>query len=180
MRIISGKLKSRLFYPPDSLPIRPTTDFAKTAFFNIMENYYNFENITVLDLFSGSGAISYEFASRGCQNITAVDRDSGCIQFINQTAKKLNVSPYLTVIQSDAIEFIKNCNERYDIVFAGPPYAMENIADLPDLVLDPPLINPKGFFFLEHSPRLSFDLHDQLFEVRNYGKTYFSIFRLTD
>jgi 16S rRNA G966 N2-methylase RsmD len=128
-------------------------------------------------LFAGSGAISYEFASRGGRNITTVDRDEGCVQFIRQTAHKFGIEPFMHVIQADALDFIDNCLERYDVVFAGPPYAMEDIEALPDLVFENELLKAQGFFILEHAPNLNFELHPQLGDVRNYGKTYFSIFR---
>ena len=123
MRIISGQYKGRRISPPKNLPVRPTTDMSKEALFNVLNNYFDFEGLKILDLFSGTGNISYEFASRGSQNITSVDADFGCIKFIKQTATEFDFN--IAAIKSDIFAFIEKCQSSYDIIFADPPYALE-------------------------------------------------------
>src|SRR3990172_1832402 len=123
LRIISGLHKGRKLYPPAFLPVRPTTDFSKTALFNILANHFDFEKIGVLDLFTGTGSISFEFASRGCTSITSVDADQGCVKYVRETAAILNF-PFIQAVKSDVFRFIESCTGRFDVIFAGPPYAL--------------------------------------------------------
>ena len=175
MRIISGKHKGRKFHPPNNLPTRPTTDFAKTGLFNILNNYFDFEEVKVLDLFCGTGNISYEFSSRGCTDITSVDRDNGASGFVKKTATELNMTG-LVVIRNDVLQFIRNAAGSYDLIFAGPPYAMPEIDLLPDLILEKKMLRESGWLILEHSPQHDFKNHPRINQVRNYSKTIFSIF----
>ncbi len=175
MRIISGKYRGRKFFPAKHFPTRPTTDFAKEGLFNILTNVVDFEQVRFLDLFCGTGSISYEFASRGCEDITVVDKYPGCIKFVDQTAQKLGITG-LKSYNQDVLKFIADCYEQYDIIFAGPPYAFPHIDRLPDLIFEKELLTPQGWFILEHSPKDSFDEHPRFHLKRNYGTTIFSIF----
>ncbi len=175
MRIIRGKYKGRRFFPPNNLPTRPTTDYAKEGLFNILENHFSFETINFLDLFCGTGNISYEFVSRGCEDVTSVDLSPKCVKFINEMNSKLGIIE-LRVIQNNVLKFISDCGEKFDIIFAGPPYAFEDIELLPEMVVENKLLKAKGWFILEHSPKHSFEDHPIFKHQRNYGKTIFSIF----
>ena len=175
MRIISGKHKGRKFYPPDNLPTRPTTDFAKEALFNIIDNNFYYDEVKFLDLFMGTGSISYEFYSRGCEDITAVDKFPGCVKFAKSMIEKLGITG-MKVYNDDALKFMSGLKDKYDIIFAGPPYAFEKIDELPDLILNQGILADEGWFILEHSPKHHFDNHPHLSQKRNYGTTIFSIF----
>jgi len=175
MRIIAGNDKGRRFYPPKHLPVRPTTDLAKEALFNIIQNNFIIENLKILDLFTGTGSISYEFASRGAIDITCVDRDDGCIKFVKQTAALLNYEG-IKPIKSDVLKFIDHCTEKYDIIFAGPPYSLKNIPGIISRIFEKELLHAKGWLILEHDDKLSLDDLPHLLYKRNYGTTIFSIF----
>ena len=175
MRIIAGNDKGRRFYPPKHLPVRPTTDFAKEGLFNIIQNNFIIKDLKVLDLFTGTGNISYEFASRGCIDITCVDRDHGCIKFVKQTAASLNYKG-IKPIRSDVLKFIDHCIEKYDIIFAGPPYTLKEIPDIHQRIFEKKLLNAKGWLILEHAVKLTLDDLSHLIYKRNYGTTIFSIF----
>ncbi len=175
MRVISGKFKGRKFYPPQNLPTRPTTDFAKEGLFNILANHFDLEEIAYLDLFCGSGSLSYEFASRGCRDITCVDQFHGCIRFVRKMVDELGIEG-MTLVQQDVFQFININTRQYDIIFAGPPYRMDNIDKLPDLVLEYNMLKPEGWLILEHNPFQDFSAHSKCFHQRNYGKTIFSLF----
>ncbi len=177
MRIISGKFKGRRFHPPaDNWPTRPTTDYAREGLFNILNNYFDFETIKVLDLFGGTGSHSYEFISRGCRDVTYVDKFSGCVDFVRKTAAALAVEDCLRIVKGDVFRFLRTCQEQYDYIFAGPPYPLPNIPEIPDLIFSLHLLKPGGWFVLEHSPQHEFRLHPHYKEERHYGKTIFSIF----
>ncbi|TVR77417.1 MAG: methyltransferase domain-containing protein [Chitinophagaceae bacterium] len=178
MRIISGKFKGRRFRAPSNIPTRPTTDTAKEGLFNILNNYYNFDRVSFLDLFMGTGAISYEFASRGCTDITSVDLFPACVKFAKKMTDDLQIEG-MQVIQADVLQFIKFSQRQYDIIFAGPPYPMEEIPLLPDMVLENNMLTDVGWFILEHSPDHDFTDHPNLEQIRMYGKTTFSIFTKT-
>ena len=181
MRIISGRFKGRRFYPPaDNWPTRPTTDFAKEGLFNILQNTLDLEELKVLDLFGGTGNHSYEFISRGCQDVTYVDKFGGCLAFVRKLAKELDIEDRLRIVRSDVFRYIQNCPVRYDYIFAGPPYGMPRLDDLPDLILGKPLLRPGGLLVLEHNPNHDFGDHPQLSDVRHYGKTIFSFFTLEE
>lgn len=176
MRVITGKYGGRKFHPPQNIPTRPTTDFAKSGLFNILNNEFDFPEISYLDLFAGTGSLSYEMASRGCTDITCVDQNQKCAAFIEQTAKDWNIQG-LKVFRSDVFTFIERCNRTFDFVFAGPPYPLPNIDDLPEIVLSKPLLNEGGVFVLETSPKHAYDAHPMFYDKRHYGDTNFHFFR---
>lgn len=176
MRIIGGRYRGRRISPPGNFKARPTTDFAREGLFNILNNRVDFENITVLDLFSGTGSISYEFASRGASAVHLVEKDIKHIFGIRKILKELeleNVKP----IHIDVKAYLKTCSVRYDIVFADPPFELSWLKDLPDLVTQSGVIKEDGFFILEHPRDLSFTDHILFFEHRNYGGVNFSFFK---
>lgn len=175
MRIISGKHRGRRFRAPDDIPTRPTTDMAKEGLFNVLNNYFNFDNVSLLDLFMGTGAISYEFASRGCKDITSVDLYPGCVKFAKKMIVDLEIEG-MHVIHGNVLQFITVNQRQYDLIFAGPPYAMPEIPDLPDMILENNLLTDVGWFILEHSPEHDFSEHPNLEQIRVYGGTIFSIF----
>lgn len=178
MRIIGGKFKGRRFDPPaDKWPTRPTTDFAKEALFNILNNLLDFESVKMLDLFGGTGSHCYEFISRGCTDATYVDKFPGCVQFVRKTAQKLQIESSLKIFQMDVFRFIESTRGQYDYIFAGPPYSLATIDIIPDLIFEKELLLPDGLFVLEHNPRHEFLNHPRLADVRHYGQTYFSFFR---
>ncbi len=175
MRVIGGNLKGIRFEPPKNIPTRPTTDFAKEGLFNTLNNNFNFDNIKVLDLFGGTGSISYEFASRGCTDITTIEIFPRCADFIKTTIKKHNLTA-IKVMQMDVFRFIETAQLQYDVIFAGPPYPLPNLNTIPDLVFQHHLIDGKGWFILEHNPNHNFEQHSNFYRSKNYGTTIFSIF----
>lgn len=179
MRIISGKYKGKIISPPAGLGVRPTTDFAKTGLFNILNNHFNFEDVSVLDIFCGSGSITYEFLSRGCSNIIAVDKNFNCIKFIREFVKGLNENR-VKIVCHDAFKLVAASTEQFDIVFADPPYAMKEVESLPDLIFNKKILTPNAWFILEHRDNLSFDQHPFFKERRTYGNVSFSIFVNTE
>ena len=176
MRIISGQFKSRRFTAPKHLPVRPTTDRAKEALFNILGHQYFLDEMKVLDLFAGIGSISFEFASRGTTDLTAVDRNQGCTDFINKTANELGIE--LQVFTQDVAQFISQTDNSYDIIFADPPYELneEEFRSLIDLIFDNHLLKEKGILILEHSKHTDLSLHPKFVQERNYGLSTFSWF----
>ena len=176
MRIISGKYRSRQIHPPTHLPVRPTTDFAKESLFNILNNLVDFEELSVLDLFAGTGNISYEFFSRGAKLVTAVEMDSKCVAFIEKTAQMLNAE-CLEAIRMDVFQFLKHPYGKYDVIFADPPYFSEQVEELPDLVFKTDLLVKEGLFILEHSKKNDFTGHPFFNQHRNYGNVNFSFFK---
>lgn len=179
MRIISGTLKGRRFQAPDNLPTRPTTDAAKESLFNILNNHLNWEELEVLDIFSGIGSISYEFVSRGAKQVHSVDNHSGCVLFIQQMAQKFNMEN-LQVFRQDAFEYLKKCKYSYNLIFADPPYQMSNISEIPDIVLASDCLVKEGIFILEHSDKYHFLEDPRCIEERRYGKVHFSFFKKID
>jgi len=175
MRIISGSHRGRNIVTPNNLVVRPTTDFAKESLFNILFNYLDFEGLAVLDLFAGTGSISFEFASRGCYKVVTVDNNFKCIHFIKETAQKMKLSAIHT-IEANVFNLLKFHHDKYDIIFADPPYELPHIQDLPSLIFDHLLLNPKGWFILEHSRDHDFSTHPMLYQHREYGKVNFSFF----
>jgi len=175
VRIISGRNKGRRIIAPVSLPVRPTTDFAKEALFNVLGNIIDFEEIEVLDLFAGTGNISYEFISRNVIKAFAVDNNADCVRFIQQTAKKLNYSN-LFVVHADYKSFVKKTEMKWNLIFADPPYETMEITELPSIIFDKNLLKPGGLFILEHKRSLDFSDHPGFYERRTYGNVNFSFF----
>lgn len=176
MRIISGKHKSKRLHAPKNLPVRPTTDMAKEALFNIINNSYYLNDISVLDLFSGTGNISYEFGSRGTENITAVDAHFGCIKYINTTSKELDLN--INTIKSDVFKYLEKTNTKFDIIFADPPYEFEIalFEKIVDLVFDNNLLNDEGTLIVEHSKQTVLANHKHFSYSKKYGGNMFSFF----
>ena len=176
MRIISGKYGGRRIAPPAKMPFtRPTTDIAKEGLFNILQNNLEFEQLTTLDLFGGTGCITYELASRGVPDLTIVEKDTKMFEFISKTVKSLNIEN-VNEIKQDVFTFINSCHQQFDFIFAGPPYALATIDDLPKLIFERKLLKTKGWFVLEHTPRNDYKNFEFYKTERNYGTTIFSIF----
>jgi 16S rRNA (guanine966-N2)-methyltransferase len=176
MRIISGKLKGRRLRAPKNLPVRPTTDMAKEALFNIINNGYYFDSITVIDLFSGTGNISYEFASRGTKTICAVDTHFGCIKYINETAKALDLD--INTFKSDVYKFLEKTSLKADVIFADPPYDFEEAQFLKivTLVFEREILNEDGVLIVEHSKHTDLSAHEKHMYDKRYGANVFSFF----
>jgi 16S rRNA (guanine966-N2)-methyltransferase len=162
-------------HPPKGLPVRPTTDFAKTALFNILNNRIDFEETKVLDLFAGTGSISFEFISRGCAKVVAVDKDFGCIRFIKETIEKLDLAG-MQANKADVFGFIKTYSGNFDLIFCDPPYDLDKLPSIPDAVFETNLLAPDGLLIVEHSTRVDFSAHTRFTEQRSYGKVNFSFF----
>jgi 16S rRNA (guanine(966)-N(2))-methyltransferase RsmD len=177
VRIISGKYKRRTFHPPSGLPARPTTDFAKTGLFNILNNLIDLQDITVLDLFAGTGNISFEFISRGAANVTAVDKDKRCLEFIRSTAEKLDAQNLRTV-RAEADSFLSRASENYDIIFADPPFNMTDKKGLIENVMRSGVLNDQGIFILEHPKEEQYEEIPGFSSSRGYGNVTFSFFML--
>jgi 16S rRNA (guanine966-N2)-methyltransferase len=176
MRIVSGIYRGRRLQPPVNLPVRPTTDFAKEGLFNVLSNMVDFESLMVLDLFTGTGSIAFEFLSRGAISVTAVDSSHKCIDFIKKTADSFGVKN-LQPVKSNSFVFIKRMVSVYDLIFADPPYDLEGIESIPDLVFESNLLKEDGLLILEHSSRYRFEHHPMFSHHRNYGSVNFTIFR---
>ena len=178
MRIISGKYKGRRITAPKNLPVRPTTDMSKEALFNVLNNHYHFSELKVLDLFSGTGNISYEFGSRGCENITSIDGDVGCVNFIKKTAKEFDLN--ITAIKNDVFKFLEKHKATYDIIFADPPYgiAQKEFEKLIELVFQNELLDPSGLLVIEHSKRTKLDHMMHYSFEKNYGGSVFTFYEL--
>ena len=176
MRIIGGEMGGRKFNPPNKMPYtRPTTDIAKEGLFNVLQHKLDFVDLKTLDLFGGTGSISYELASRGVTDLTIVEKDSQMYEFIKKTSKDLRIEN-LKTIKMDVFKFIENCTDKFDFIFAGPPYALANIDDLPKLIFEKKLMNKGGWFVLEHTPRNDYKQFPFYKSEKNYGTTIFSIF----
>lgn len=172
VRIIGGKNRGRIISAPEKLPVRPTTDIAKEALFNILENRYYINKKKVLDLFSGTGNIAFEFASRGVENIIAVDQHFHCCNFITKTATKLNYK--IDIKRMDCLDFLKKTKTTFDIVFADPPYNFEHYEELKNIILKKALVNKEGCLIIEHNANTKFETENV--ELRKYGSVHFSIF----
>jgi len=176
MRIISGKHKSRRINAPNNLPVRPTTDMAKEALFNILNNRYYFDQLSVLDIFAGIGSIGFEFASRGAEQITCVDLNQGCIRFLEKTDKELDLG--IQIIKSDAYSFLERTNSKFDVIFADPPYdfEQERFQNIVDLVFDKDLLNEDGLLIIEHSKKTDLSENATYTQSKKYGSNVFSFF----
>ena len=193
MRIITGKYKGRHFEIPRSFKARPTTDFAKENIFNVLVQYVDFDGATALDLFSGTGSISLELLSRGCSQVVSVELDRDHFRFIQECLKKigwkveggrwmenstLNPQPStITPLRGDVFRFLKSCKQQYDLVFADPPYALKELATLPDIIFERQLLKENGIFVLEHGKDHDFSEHPHFVEHRQYGSVNFSLFQ---
>jgi 16S rRNA (guanine(966)-N(2))-methyltransferase RsmD len=178
MRIISGTHKGRRINPPKNITARPTTDFAKEGLFNILNNYIDFERLKVLDLFCGTGNITFEFASRGGIDITCVDDNYQCCDFVKKAVADFKMAQ-VKVIKSDVFSFLKRTASRYQLIFADPPYEMEleKFELISELVFDKNLLLPEGFLIIEHSAKTDFSKHPSFIEHRKYGNVNFSFFK---
>ncbi len=174
MRIIRGKYQRRIIQVPAGLTVRPTTDMAKESLFNILNNLIAFEELSVLDLFAGTGNISYEFISRGSR-VTAVDLNFNCIRFIHQTAEKLGME-HLKTVKTDVFLFLAGHKLKYDLIFADPPYDSPDFLKLTDLIFDRELLKTDGILVIEHPVSISFKEHPKFTDQRHYGKVNFSFF----
>lgn len=175
MRIISGKNKGRKIVAPANLPVRPTTDLGKESLFNILNNYFYFDRITVLDLFAGTGNISLEFASREAVSITSVDNCPACVDFIKKVANQLDYKN-ITVVKADAFQYLERVRQPVDIIFADPPYDMDNIEKIPELVFSRNLLKEDGWLIIEHSRIHDFSQNPNFYQHRKYGKLNFTFF----
>lgn len=175
MRIIGGRLKGRVIELPAKYAARPTTDFAREGLFNILGNAYEFDGLRVLDLFGGTGAVSFEFASRGAGHVWCVEMARENASFIKREAARLGLDN-VTMVRDNVFDFLPLCTQKFDIVFADPPYALEGLETLPDKVLSAGILHPCGWFVLEHGDEHSFAGHPCLVRERRYGRVHFSIF----
>lgn len=176
MRIIGGRLKGKNIVPPMGYKARPTTDFAKEGLFNILNNEYEFEDLKVLDLFGGTGAIAYEFASRGAARVYCVEMVRENASFIKTEAQRLGLDN-VTMVRDNVFDFLPICREKFDIVFADPPYALEGLETLPDKVLEQDILHDDCYFILEHGDEHTFKDHPCFVKERNYGRVHFSFFK---
>ncbi|SDL01976.1 16S rRNA (guanine(966)-N(2))-methyltransferase RsmD [Salinimicrobium catena] len=176
MRIVSGTLKGKRIIAPKKLPVRPTTDFAKEALFNILNNQYHFSALKVIDLFSGTGNISYEFASRGAEEIIAVDGHFECVKFINKISQELDLP--IRTVKSDVFKYLKATGEKAHIIFADPPYNFEedSLQQIVETVFSRELLLEGGSLIIEHHKKIDLSSLDHFSEVRKYGNSVFSFF----
>ena len=176
MRIIAGKYGGRRIHPPQNMPhTRPTTDIAKEGLFNILQNRIQLDGIKTLDLFGGTGCISYELASRGAIELTIVEKDPTMLDFIKKNVALLKIEN-VQFNRMDVFQFLAACNQSYQLIFAGPPYALNTIDELPKIIVQKKLIAPEGYFILEHTPRNDYAQFEGFSFQRNYGTTIFSFF----
>lgn len=176
MRIISGQKKGYIIRPPKNLPIRPTTDLSKESLFNILVNYFEFEDCEVLDLFSGGGSISLEFCSRGVKKLISVDRHPGCAGFLKSEEKKLGFTQG-EVVKADVLQYLRNTADRFDIIFCDPPYAFTQYEEMIRWIFDRDLLNPEGWCIVEHHSVTKLDHIPEVFDKRAYGQNIMSFFR---
>lgn len=176
MRIISGKFKGRAINPPKNLRARPTTDFAKENLFNILTNLVEFDQCDILDLFAGTGSISYEFASRGAKSITSVEINAVHHNFIRTTAKALGADN-IFVVKANVFLYLRSCTKSFDIIFSDAPYDLEGLEQVVSLVLDGDILKQDGIFIFEHSDKYNFENHPLFWQSRSYGSVQFSLFK---
>ncbi|QQL50396.1 16S rRNA (guanine(966)-N(2))-methyltransferase RsmD [Mucilaginibacter ginkgonis] len=176
MRIIGGKLKGLRLNPPANLPVRPTTDLAKEALFNILQNQIELEGITVLDLFSGTGNVALEFASRYAESVLCIDRAFGCVKYVTEVAAQHKLDQ-LTTRKSDVFKYLAQQTDKYDLIFADPPYDLSRIPEIAKIVFDRDFLNPDGLLIIEHQSMQNLSNHPAFVEQRRYGHSSFSFFR---
>ena len=179
MRIIRGKFGKRRFDVPKNITARPTTDFARENIFNVLENMLDFEGITALDLFAGTGAISFEFVSRECSEVTAVEMANTQANFIKSVKQKLSADN-LRVIKGDVFKFVETCSNKFDIIFADPPYDHPRFGEIPSLILNSQMIKPGTLVIVEHSRDYDFSQLPHFSEQRTYGSVNFSLFQIPE
>ena len=177
MRIISGKYGRRRFQVPTNITARPTTDMARENIFNVMGNLVDFEGLTALDLFSGTGAMSFEFLSRGCAHVTSVEKAATQFNFIRKVKEQLH-EQNLTQVKGDVFKFIETCTTKFDIIFADPPYDLPNLDSIPELLLGSQMLKDDTLIIVEHSKANNFSHLPHFYQQRVYGKVNFSIFRV--
>lgn len=175
MRIVGGKYKGRIFHPGKKFKARPTTDIAKEGLFNILQNRYDFSTKNVLDLFSGTGSMAYEFVSRGCKQVTLVENNFMHYKFIQEVIEQLKIEN-AKVFKADVFKFIKKSPETFQVIFADPPFELPQLETIPDAVLNTSLLDKEGVFILEHPKNYDFSKHEYFKEIRTYGKVNFSFF----
>ncbi|MES2808279.1 MAG: RsmD family RNA methyltransferase [Bacteroidota bacterium] len=176
MRIIGGTLKGLRLNPPKNLPVRPTTDLAKEALFNILQNQIEFDNIKVLDLFCGTGNITYEFASRGASMVVGVDRSIHCLNYVKDTARQHGLTQIKT-FKADIFKYLQLETDKYDLIFADPPYDMNHIPEIPKIIFEKGLLSPGGLLIVEHQSMQNLSNHPAFTEQRKYGHSSFSFFK---
>ncbi len=176
MRIIGGKYKSRRFQLPKNFTARPTTDFARESLFNILNNKVDWEEITALDLFSGTGSIAIELVSRGCNQVVSVESSAKNHAFIQKLKEKLDANELMT-IKADVFTFIKSCKQSFDLIFADPPYDLKDLDIIPEKIFKYDLLKQDGIFIIEHSKKNNFSDHPFFTEERKYGNVHFSFFK---
>ncbi|MFA6403844.1 MAG: RsmD family RNA methyltransferase [Salinivirgaceae bacterium] len=176
MRIISGKFRKKMIFPPKNFTARPTTDMAKESLFNIIENQFDIDSIEVLDLFGGTGSISYEFASRECPSVTCVELNYNHYSFIKKTVEELKIGNQITVMRANTFGYIQSCKRQFNLIFADPPYDLKGIETIPDAIFENNLLTEDGVFILEHSKGNQFDDHPFFRSQKNYGSVNFSFF----
>jgi len=175
MRIVSGRYRGRKLRPPSRLAVRPTTDFAKEALFNVLNNLIDFETVNVLDLFTGTGSISFEFISRGSPSVTAIDQNPRCIDFVNKVSGEFGIDNLRTV-RSNVFQILRHPTASFDLIFADPPYDLADLESIPELVFSGSILKPGGLFILEHSAKYQFEQHPCFSQKRDYGSVNFTFF----
>jgi len=176
MRIIGGVLKGLRLNPPKNLPVRPTTDLAKEALFNILQNQIEFDNINVLDLFSGTGNISMEFASRGAKQVIAIDRSIHCINYLKDAARQHKLEQIKT-FKADVFKYLQMESDQYDLIFADPPYDLNQIPEIPKMIFEKNILTAGGLLIVEHQSMQNLSQHPAFVEHRKYGHSSFSFFK---
>jgi 16S rRNA (guanine(966)-N(2))-methyltransferase RsmD len=176
MRIIAGIYRGRRFDIPRTFKARPTTDFAKENIFNVLQGYADFDGASALDLFAGTGSISLEMISRGCRQVVSVEKDRDHAAFIAQCMRKINAENNV-LIRGDVFRFLKSCHRQFDIIFADPPYALEELPRIPDLIFEHQLLSDDGILVFEHGKNHDFGQHPHFVDHRSYGSVNFSLFR---
>ena len=179
MRIIGGKLKGKMICPPNGYKARPTTDFAKEGLFNILNNEYEMDGLQILDLFGGTGSISFECASRGAAMVYCVEMLPLHANFIKEQARSFGLDN-VTVVRHNVFDFLEICHERFDIVFADPPYSIEGLDGIPDKVISKGIVHPGGYLILEHPDEYEFSSHPCFVKEKKYGNVHFSLFEMPD